>query len=142
MTLHQLAIFDAVARHRGYTRAAQELRLTQPAVSAQVGQLEREFSLALFERTRRQTGLTDAGRQMHAYAQRLFALVDELQTAMRDLRQLKGGRVTLATVSTAGAYVVPLCSGRSGRAIPGSSSASRSRTGPPCSSGSPRTSST
>ena len=73
MTLHQLAIFDAVARHRGFTRAAQELRLTQPAVSAEVGQLEREFSLALFERTRRQTGLTDAGRQLHAYAQRLFA---------------------------------------------------------------------
>ena len=107
MTFHQLRIFDTVARHRSYTRAADELRLTQPAISAQVRELEQAFGLPLFERSGRQIFLTEAGRELHAYAQRIFGLVEELRTVMGDLQQLKRGRVTLSTVSTAGAYVVP-----------------------------------
>ena len=107
MTLHQLRIFETVVKHRSYTRAADELRLTQPAISAQVRELEQAWGLPLFERAGRQIFLTEAGRELSAYAQRIFGLVVELQTVMGDLRQLKRGRGTLSTVSTAGAYVLP-----------------------------------
>jgi DNA-binding transcriptional LysR family regulator len=107
VNLHQLGIFEAVARHRSYTRAAEELRLTQPAVSAQVRDLERALGAVFFERVGRQISPTEAGRELHAYARRILDLVAEARTAMEDLRGLARGRVTLATVSTAGAYVVP-----------------------------------
>ncbi len=107
VTLHQLRIFETVARHRSYTQAAEELRLTQPAVSAQVRELEQTFSLSFFERSGRRIFLTEAGRELHAYTQRIFGLVEELRTVMGDLQHLKRGRITLSTVSTAGAYVVP-----------------------------------
>lgn len=107
MNFHQLRIFDAVARHRSYTRAAQELHLTQPAVSAQVRELERALGASFFERVGRQITFTEAGRELHAYARRILDLVAETRTAMEDLKRLARGRVTLAAVSTAGAYVVP-----------------------------------
>ncbi len=107
MTFHQLRIFERVAKLSSYTHAAAELRLTQPAVSAQVRELERAFGLPLFERLGRQIMLTEAGRELESYARRIFDLVEELETVMGDLQDLKRGRVTLATVSTAGAYVVP-----------------------------------
>jgi DNA-binding transcriptional LysR family regulator len=107
VNLHQLKIFDAVARHRSYTRAAQELHLTQPAVSAQVRDLERALGAPFFERVGRQISFTAAGRELHAYARRILDLVEEARTAMEDLKRLGRGRVTVAAVSTAGAYVVP-----------------------------------
>jgi len=107
MNFHQLTIFEAVARHRSYTRAAQELHLTQPAVSAQVRDLERALGAPFFERVGRQISLTNAGQELHAYARRILNLVEETRTAMEELRGLGRGHVTLAAVSTAGAYVVP-----------------------------------
>lgn len=107
MNLHQLRIFDAVARHRSYTRAAEELHLTQPAVSAQVRELERALGAPFFERVGRKISFTEAGRELHVYARRILDLVAETRMAMEDLNGLGRGRVTLATVSTAGAYVVP-----------------------------------
>lgn len=107
MNLHQLRIFDAVARHRSYTRAAEELHLTQPAVSAQVRDLERALGVTFFERVGRQISFTEGGRELHTYTRRILDLVNEARTAMEETQQLGRGRVTLATVSTAGAYVVP-----------------------------------
>lgn len=107
MTLHQLRIFLAVARHLSYSRAAEELRLTQPAVSAQVKELERHLDGVFFERIGRAIRLTDAGAELLGYAEQVCKLVDEARLAMEEFEGLKRGRVALASVSTAGAYVLP-----------------------------------
>lgn len=107
MTIHQLRIFLAVARHNSYTRAAEELRLTQPAVSAQVRELERTLDSNFFERVGRSIVLTEAGKELLTYAQKVCTLIDDAKLVMEELDELKRGRVALAAVSTAGAYVLP-----------------------------------
>jgi DNA-binding transcriptional LysR family regulator len=107
MTLHQLRIFLSVARHLSYSRAAEELRLTQPAVSAQVRELERHLGGVFFERIGRAIRLTDAGAELLGYAEKVCALVDEARLAMEEFEGLKRGRVAVASVSTAGAYLLP-----------------------------------
>jgi DNA-binding transcriptional LysR family regulator len=107
VTLHQLRIFLAVARHRSYSRAAEELRLSQPAVSAQVRELERHLGGVFFERVGRGIRLTGAGGEFLAYAERVCVLVDEARFVMDEFEGLKRGRVAIASVSTAGAYVLP-----------------------------------
>src|SRR3972149_298422 len=107
MTIHQLRVFLAVARHNSYTRAAEELRLTQPAVSAQVRELERTLDSTFFERVGRTIVQTEAGKELLAYAQKVTTLIDEARLVMEELGELKRGRVAIAAVSTAGAYVLP-----------------------------------
>ncbi len=107
MTLHQLRIFVTVARQRGFTRAAEELHLTQPAVSVQVRELERHLGATLFDRAGRAIRLTEAGAELLSYAERIGALADEARLAMEEFEGLKRGNVALASVSTAGAYVLP-----------------------------------
>jgi DNA-binding transcriptional LysR family regulator len=119
MTLHQLRVFLTVARHRSYSRAAEELRLSQPAVSAQVRELERHFGAVFFERIGRAIRLTDAGRELLAYAEKLCGLVDEVHLVMDELEGMKRGKVALASVSTAGAYVLPPLLGRFRERHPG-----------------------
>lgn len=107
MTVHQLHIFLTVARYRSYTRAAQELYLSQPAVSIQIRELEQAIGAPLFERTGRNILLTEAGQVLLPYAQRVHQLLDDAKMVMEELQGLKRGRITLAAVSTAGAYVLP-----------------------------------
>lgn len=107
MTIHQLRVFLAVARHQSYSRAAEELHLTQPAVSAQVRELERSLEATFFERVGRSIVLSEAGKELHAYAERVCTLIDEAKLVMEELDGLKRGRIALAAVSTAGAYVLP-----------------------------------
>ena len=119
MTLHQLRLFLAVARHRSYSRAAEELRLSQPAVSAQVKELERDLGGALFEMAGRAVRLTEPGTELLGYAQKVCTLVDEARLAMDEFEGLRRGRVALAAVSTAGAYVLPPLLGAFRQAHPG-----------------------
>ncbi|PWB79459.1 MAG: LysR family transcriptional regulator [Candidatus Methylomirabilota bacterium] len=107
MTFHQLRVFLAVARRGSYSRAAEELLLSQPAVSAQVRELERTLEATFFERVGRTIVLTEAGRELLPYAERICALTDEAKLAMQELDGLKRGRIAVAAVSTAGAYVLP-----------------------------------
>jgi DNA-binding transcriptional LysR family regulator len=107
MTLHQLRVFLAVARHRSFSRAAEQLRLTQPAVSAQVRELERALDATFFDRVGRTIVLTDAGHELMAYAERICSLVDEARLVLEEMDGLQRGRIALAAVSTAGAYVLP-----------------------------------
>lgn len=107
MTFHQLRVFLAVARHTSYSRAAEELFLTQPAVSTQVRELERALDATFFERVGRTIVLTEAGKELLAYAERICTLIDEASLAMEELGDLKRGRIAIAAVSTAGAYVLP-----------------------------------
>jgi LysR family transcriptional regulator, low CO2-responsive transcriptional regulator len=107
LTLHQLRVFRAVARHMSYTRAAGELHISQPAVSRQVQWLEDALGVALFERVGRRVRLTDAGEDVLAYAQRLSALMDELQAVLAARGQLQRGSLRLIGTSTAGEYLLP-----------------------------------
>lgn len=99
LTLRQLKIFEAVARHLSFTRAAEELYLTQPAVSMQVKQLEKVIGLPLFEQAGKKLRLTDAGQQMYECS---LAIASQLAATEQTLDELKGvtrGRL-LVTVAT------------------------------------------
>ncbi|HTF48857.1 MAG TPA: LysR family transcriptional regulator, partial [Pseudonocardia sp.] len=102
MELRQLVYFEAVVRYGGFTRAAEQLRIAQPAVSAQVRRLEADLGVALLERTTRRVRLTRAGELVLARARRTF---DELDGARDDLARLAGelrGRVRLGSIQATG----------------------------------------
>ncbi|RXL48865.1 LysR family transcriptional regulator, partial [Citrobacter sp. AAK_AS5] len=68
LTLRQLRVFESVARHLSFSRAAEELYLTQPAVSMQIKQLEDNIGLPVFEQLGKKIYLTDAGRELFQYS--------------------------------------------------------------------------
>ncbi len=105
-SLRQLQIFEAVARNLSYTRAAEELHLTQPAVFAQVKQLEEGVDMPLIERTGKQLHLTEAGREVLATCREALDATARLEMRLADMRGLKRGRLRLAVVTTA-EYLVP-----------------------------------
>jgi DNA-binding transcriptional LysR family regulator len=106
-TTHQLTVFCAVARHLSYTRAAEELYLSQPAVSQQVRTLEQALGVSLFERSGRGIVLTTAGQEILGQADRLLALFSETATVVREIQTLKRGNVLLGATISAGTYLVP-----------------------------------
>ncbi|MCU0773697.1 MAG: LysR substrate-binding domain-containing protein [Ideonella sp.] len=106
VTLRQLRVLVAVARHLSVTRAAEELGLTPPAVSMQLKALERQVGLPLFDRTGRAVTLTSTGEYLLSYARRVLATLKDADDAMARLRGLQGGRVTIGIVGTA-QYFMP-----------------------------------
>jgi DNA-binding transcriptional LysR family regulator len=100
-TVRQLQILVAVAKHRSLTRAAEELRLTQPAVSMQVKALERLAGLPLLERAGRRIALTEPGAELLGHAQAVLRSLCDADDALAALRGLKAGKVSIAVVSTA-----------------------------------------
>ncbi|MGH9935667.1 MAG: LysR substrate-binding domain-containing protein [Blastocatellia bacterium] len=105
--LYPLHVFRLVARSGGVTRAAEELRISQPAVSAHLRTLEERIGEPLFERTPRGMLLTKAGEIILDQASRLLALYEELPSAVNAARGQVRGEVTVAASSTPGAYCVP-----------------------------------
>ena len=110
-TLRQLKVFEAVARHLSFSRAAQELHLTQPAVSMQVKALEDLAGLPLFEQLRRKTYLTDAGRELLSRTRAVTREIAAAEEALGAMRGTTEGRVTIALVSTAKYLTPPLLAG-------------------------------
>jgi DNA-binding transcriptional LysR family regulator len=108
ITLKQLRIFEAVARHTSISRAAGDLHLTQPAVSMQMKQLEEQIGLPLIEQIGKRLFLTEAGLELRAHAQRFALQSQELKTAMDQFRGLQRGFLRLAVVSTANYFLPPL----------------------------------
>ena len=106
VSLRQLKIFEAVARHLSYTRAAEELFLTQPAVFTQVKQLEESVGLTLLERIGKRIHLTDAGGEVLATCRETLDALDRLEMRLSDMQGLKRGRLRLAMVTTA-KYLMP-----------------------------------
>lgn len=84
MTLHQLRIFLTVARLGSFSRAAEELRISQPSVSIQVADLERSLGAELFEQHGKRIYLTEAGRRLEGYARRILGLAAEAATAVHE----------------------------------------------------------
>jgi len=105
-TLHQLKVFEAVARHNSFTRAAEELFLTQPTVSMQVKQLSKAIGLPLFEQIGKRLYLTEGGKELYATCRDIFDRLGQFEIAIADLKGLRQGSLRLAVVTTA-KYVVP-----------------------------------
>jgi LysR family transcriptional regulator, transcription activator of glutamate synthase operon len=107
MELRQLRYFAAVARHRNFTRAAEELHLAQSALSQQVRRLERELGVELFVRTTRRVELTDAGGIALARATRVLSEVDALGSELDELAGLLRGHLRVGGVLPAGGVDLP-----------------------------------
>ncbi len=105
-TLHQLKVFEAVARHNSFTRAAEELFLTQPTVSMQVKQLSNAVGLPLFEQVGKRLYLTAAGKELYTTCREIFERLSQFESAIADIKGLKQGALKLAVVTTA-KYVIP-----------------------------------
>lgn len=105
-TLHQLQVFEAAARHCSFTRAAEELFLTQPTVSMQIKQLTKAVGLPLFEQVGKRLFLTDAGESLYATCNRIFEQLAEFEMKVANMKGMKQGRLKLGVVTTAN-YVIP-----------------------------------
>jgi DNA-binding transcriptional LysR family regulator len=95
MELSELRVFLKVASERSFSRAAMKLHRTQPAVSQAVRRLEDSVGERLFDRATKDATLTDAGRLLRDYAERLLRLSEEAEAAVKDLRDLRRGRVLI-----------------------------------------------
>jgi DNA-binding transcriptional LysR family regulator len=118
LTFRQLQVFEAVARLLSYTRAAEELFLTQPAVSMQIKQMEDQVGMPLFEQMGKRIFLTEAGQEVYHYSRAIAQQLEELEMVMASLKGLRGGKLKIAIVSTA-QYVVPNLLGVFCRRYPG-----------------------
>lgn len=118
VTLRQLQIFEAVARHQSVTQAASELHVTQPAVSMQLRELEAQVGVPLLDRQGRRLHLTEAGLELQHHARRANGLMQDIAAAMNQLRGLERGVLRLAVVSTANYFLSGILA-RYSRQFPG-----------------------
>jgi DNA-binding transcriptional LysR family regulator len=107
MELYQLETFLAVAREQSFTRAAEVLGLTQPAVTRQIAALERDLGVELIERRGRAFGLTAAGRVVQEQAQEVLAAASRLRGRLDELANPRVGEVSVASVTTVGLHTLP-----------------------------------
>jgi LysR family transcriptional regulator, low CO2-responsive transcriptional regulator len=117
-TLHQLKVFETVARNGSFTRAAEELLITQPTVSSQVKQLTNSVGLPLFEQIGKRLYLTDAGRELLLTCKDIFEKLDNFEIKIADLKGTKQGQLNLAVITTA-KYFVPRLLGSFCQKYPG-----------------------
>lgn len=105
-TLRQLQVFEKVASHLNYSRAAEELYLSQPAVSMQIKQLEGHIGLPLFEQMGKKIFLTEAGRELFHYSRTIAQQLAEMEAVFGEMKGLGQGKLTLSVVNTAN-YFTP-----------------------------------
>ncbi len=110
LNLHQLSLFYTVARLGSFSRAAAELRISQPAVSAQVREFEQRYELDLFHRVPRGVTLTDTGLVVLGHAEKIFDHAERLQSVLRDLSRMHGETMTIGGSLTAGECFLPIIS--------------------------------
>ena len=103
-TLRQLKVFESVARHLSFTRAARELHLTQPAVSTQVKQLEQHAGMPLFEKLGKKVYLTQAGHAMLEHGRAIIQQFRDVDDAMHRLKGVAGGRLDVAVISAGDSF--------------------------------------
>lgn len=105
-TLQQLRLFEAVARYGSYTRAAEAIHLTQPAISIQIKRLEEGLGVSLFEQMGKKIYLTAAGKELYATCQDVFERLGAFEGKLDELRGEVAGQLNLAAVTTA-KYFLP-----------------------------------
>ena len=108
MDLSQLEVFLTVARERKFSRAAEKLYRTQSAVSQTIRKLELEIGEPLFDRSSREGVLTDAGRVLQEYAEKLLNLRQDAQEALVEMRELQKGKLTIAANEFTALYLLPV----------------------------------
>lgn len=107
MSDRRLKVFHTVAGVLSFTRAAELLHMTQPAVTHQIRQLEDEFNARLFDRTNNRISLTAAGEQVLEYATRILSLYDDMQESVKTLTGDRTGLVTIGASTTIAEYMLP-----------------------------------
>lgn len=107
LSLQHLRTFLAAIRYRSFTRAAIELQITQPAVSAHIAALEAELKAPLFNRTGRRIILTDAGRIAERHARAVLGELDAMKQEIDDLQGLHGGTIAIGASRIIGVYMMP-----------------------------------
>ena len=119
MDLHLLAAFEAVAKHRSFTRAAEALYLTQPAVTRQIAALELSLKTRLFERMGKTVLLTHAGEKLHGYAVEILRLAVEAERSVGEIATGVSGRLAVGANSTTATYYLPNLLRRYRESFPG-----------------------
>ena len=107
INLRHLRLFAAVVDHGGFTKAAAQLGLSQPAISKSLAELERSLHVRLIERSGRSAQLTQAGQILHARAREIFGVERLAERELREIRGLKRGRLRVAASPTIGTYLLP-----------------------------------
>ena len=107
MNLETLRGFWAVCQHGSFTKAANSLFLTQPAVSQQVKSLEGELGIQLFEKRGRELVLTPAGEEVREGAEKVFGQIEQIREAVDDIKGLRRGRINVAASDTVVMYLFP-----------------------------------
>jgi len=118
MNRNHLALFHAVAQAGGISRGAERLRVSQPAVSKQMKELEAALGVRLLERLPRGSRLTDGGKLLAQYVQRMAVVEDETARAIEEFRGLKRGRLAVGASTTIAAYLLPQVFGEFHRRYP------------------------
>jgi LysR family transcriptional regulator, low CO2-responsive transcriptional regulator len=112
-TLHQLKVFETVARLTSITRAAEELSLTQPTVSMQIKQLTQNIGIPLFEQIGKKLYLTQAGQKLLVTCREIFDRLSQFEIDIADLQGLKQGKLKIATITTTKYFmpraIAPFC---------------------------------
>ncbi len=108
INLNQLRVFYHAAKNLNYTVAASELFITQPAVTAQMKALGTSCNLKLFKKRGRSLFLTDEGRALYGYAEKIFKYEKEIENAIEDMHELKRGVLSLGTTKAYARYFMPL----------------------------------
>ena len=117
-TLHQLKVFEEVARSGSFTKAAEEMFLSQPTVSQQIKQLTKALGIPLFEQIGKRIYLTDAGKEVLSACKDISEKMSQLEMTLADLKGLKQGNLRLAVITTA-KYFVPRLLGQFRHRYPG-----------------------
>ncbi len=117
-TFRQLEVFEALARHGSFTRAAEELFLTQPTASMQIKKLSDTIGLPLYEQLGKRIFLTDAGRALQTTCREIFSVLDRFEMQVSDMKGLKQGKLRLAVITTA-KYFAPRLLGKFCEKYPG-----------------------
>ena len=108
LTIRQIEVFNAVARLKNYTRAAEELHMSQPAVYMQIKQLESSVGLPLFEQMGKTIYLTDAGKHMYDYGRNITSLLDEADAVFEAMKGVERGRLIISVATTASHFATRL----------------------------------
>lgn len=108
ITLKQLKIFETVARRESFTRAAEELYLTQPAVSMQIRQLEETVGLPLFERLGKRIYITEAGQRVFELSKEIRELLGDTESALEELKDEGSGNIVVSVVTTVHHFAINL----------------------------------
>jgi len=118
ITMRQMKVFESIARHLSFTRAAEELHLTQPTVSMQIKKLSDDVGLPLYEQIGKRIHLTDAGRELYVACRDILSRMEQLEMSYSEMKGVKKGRLRLTVVTTA-KYFAPQMLGLFSQQYPG-----------------------